>query len=248
MIEAQELSFRYPRSSTDVIKGISLRIPEGSFVSIMGTNGSGKSTLARCLNGLLNPSGGSVRVDGLETGDRRVAPRICKKVGLVFQEPHLQMTSLTIERELAFGLENMRLRSEEMHSLVDQFLDEFGFRDRKDEPPSTLSGGEMQRLALASVMILRPSYLILDEATSLLSVRTRESILRKVTELRERLKICVVLITQFPSEAMLSERLIVLQGGTIVFDDEPEKVFRKAEVLAGMGVPIPMRERLRFAV
>jgi energy-coupling factor transport system ATP-binding protein len=248
MIEAHNLTFRYDASSADVLNHVSFDIAAGSFVCIMGSNGSGKSTLAQCLNGLLMPTGGYVSVDGLRTDEVARLPEIRKRVGLVFQDPHSQMISLTIERELAFGLENIAMPSHEMHALVNDTLDEFGFRDRMNESPFSLSGGEMQRLALASVMILKPSYLILDEATSLLSIRSRASVVAKVTELREQLKIGVVLITQFPSEALLAERLVVLHAGAIVFDDEPGRVFRNAKTLVNMGVPIPVGERLRMAI
>jgi energy-coupling factor transport system ATP-binding protein len=248
MIETRDLTFRYPQASTNVLKHVSLKIPENGLVCIMGSNGSGKSTLARCFNGLLSPTSGQVNVDGWTTSDPGERLKILRRTGLVFQNPHLQMTSVTIERELAFGLENIGMPPAEMHETVHDSLKEFGFLDRKHEPPSILSGGEMQMLALASVMILKPSYLILDEATSLLSVRSRVSIMRKVLELRKKLGIGVVIITQFPSEALLAERLAVLHGGNIVFDDKPGEVFRNAKALSEMGVPIPIRERLRMVV
>jgi len=124
----------------------------------------------------------------------------------------------------------------------------FGFERRRSDPPSSLSAGERQRLAIASVMILRPSYLVLDEATSLLAAASRTSILDMIATLREQHGIGVILITQYPSEARLAERLIVLHEGCIMFDDYPDSVFNHGPALVRMGVAIPMHERLRMAV
>lgn len=245
MIEVRDLTFRYSSNLPLVLKGISLSIPMGSLTCIMGSNGSGKSTLARGLNGLLTPTTGTVIADGLNTQNPAARHEIRRKVGLVFQDPNLQMTSVTVERELAFGLENLRTDWEEMHSRVEEYLGLFGFKARRDDPPSSLSAGERQQLAIASVMILTPSYLVLDEATSLLAARTRSLILNMVSTLRQRHHVAVILITQYPSEALLGERLIVIHEGKIMFDDQPERVFQHADVLVRMGVPVPLRERLR---
>jgi energy-coupling factor transport system ATP-binding protein len=248
MIEVSDLRFRYSPDSPDVLNGISVTIAQGSFTVIMGSNGSGKSTLARCLNGLLVPTAGVVKVDGVKTDDAVDRQKIRRKVGLVFQDPNLQMTSLTVEREIAFGLENIGMMHDEMHARVDEYIQMFGFENRRGDPPSSLSAGERQRLAIASVMILQPSYLVLDEATSLLAARSRSSILEMVFALRSQQNIGIILITQYPSEAQLGERLVVMHQGRIVFDDLPDRVFRHGDALLRMGVAIPVNERLRVAV
>jgi energy-coupling factor transport system ATP-binding protein len=248
MIEVRDMTFRYAADLPEVLKGINLSIPEGSFTVFMGSNGSGKSTLARCLNGLTKPTAGSVMVDALDTHDPAAVRKIRRKVGLVFQDPNLQMTSVTIERELAFGLENIGTPTDEMRSQVDKYLQLFGFNERRNNPPSSLSAGEKQRLAIASVMILRPSYLVLDEATSLLSARSRTAVLDMVLMLRRQLRVAILLITQFPSEALLGDRLVLLHNGEIAFDGLPKDVFRHGSELIKMGVPVPLRERLRIAL
>jgi energy-coupling factor transport system ATP-binding protein len=207
----------------------------------MGSNGSGKTTLARCLNGLLGPTGGSVKVEGSD--DRRVLHR---RVGLVFQDPNQQMTSLTAERELAFGLENIGVQPEEMRARVDAYLRLFQFADRKDQRPSALSGGERQRLAIASVMILEPHFLVLDEATSLLAARPRINILELILKLRLEHNVGVILITQYPAEALQGDRLIVLHQGEVVLDDQPATVFKQSKDLVRLGVAIPTSEKLRM--
>jgi energy-coupling factor transporter ATP-binding protein EcfA2 len=131
-----------------------------------------------------------------------------------------------------------------MHERVTHYLSLFGFRERRNEAPSNLSAGEMQRLALASVLILKPRYLILDEATSLLSARSRSHMLELVDDIRRSLKIGVLLITQFPAEALPHDRLIVLSRGKILFDASPPEVFAHVRELISEGVSVPLKSRL----
>jgi energy-coupling factor transport system ATP-binding protein len=244
MIEIKNLTFRYPGNAEPVLRDLSVSFPEDSCTVLMGANGSGKSTLARCMNGLLLPATGSVFVDGLDTSDESQVRAVRQKVGVVFQDPFAQMTSTTIERELAFGLENLALPPAEMHERVTHYLSLFGFRERRNEAPSNLSAGEMQRLALASVLILKPRYLVLDEATSLLSARSRSHMLELVDDIRRSLKIGVLLITQFPAEALPHDRLIVLSRGKILFDASPPEVFAHVRELISEGVSVPLKSRL----
>lgn len=248
MIIVDRLTFRYSRDHVDVLKEINTTISSGSFIAIMGSNGSGKSTFARCLNGLLLPISGEVKVDGFSTINLISNRDIRRKVGLVFQDPNLQMTSATVERELAFGLENICMDREEMRMRVNECLREFGFEERKDDPPSSLSAGERQRLAVASVLLLNPSYLILDESTSLLSAGSRTVLLDLVIAMHRQRQITLILITQYPSEALLAERLLVLHGGRIVQDDAPNIVFKHGKDLMRMGVSIPVHEWMTLAV
>jgi energy-coupling factor transport system ATP-binding protein len=244
MIEARNLRYRYPRSTSNALDGIDLEFRESSFTAIMGANGSGKSTLARCLNGLIKPSSGRVVVDGLDTYDDSRLSQIRQRVGMIFQDPNLQMTSVTVERELAFGLENIRVDPAEMHRCVERQLTLFGLEKYRHDSPSNLSGGEKQRLAIASVLLLEPRYLVLDEATSLLSAASRKSVLDLVVGLCAVQRIGVILITQFPAEAMLAERLIVLHAGHAVFDAQPAEVFAHNDELSTLGVPLPIRFHL----
>ena len=243
MIEVRNLCYRYPGRQTDAVHDVTLDIPETGIVAIMGSNGSGKSTLARCINGLLVPTRGSVSVDGMPIGASHVQ-NIRRRVGLVFQDPTLQITSTTVERELAFGLENMCVSYDEMHERVDRQLKLLGFEKYRDASPSSLSGGEQQRLAIGAVMLLDPKYVIFDEATSLLSGISRRSVIDMMLRLHSEQKVSLILITQFPSEAMLAERLIILHAGSVVFDKTPSEVFHHVADLSALGVPIPLRSRL----
>jgi len=210
----------------------------------MGANGSGKSTAALCMNGTLVPDRGEVRIDGMSTKDRSKLLDIRCRVGLVFQDPNLQFISMTVERELAFGLENLGVPRGEMHARVQEQLRVFDLKRHKNRVPSSLSGGEKQRLAIAAVMILQPKYLILDETTSLLSPASRQDILKVARELPALHGNGVILITQFPHEALLAERLVILHKGSVMYDDTPEAVFRHARELISFGIPVPLTSTL----
>jgi energy-coupling factor transporter ATP-binding protein EcfA2 len=244
MIEVRNLVYRYPGTDARALDGLTMTILDNSFVAIMGANGSGKTTLLRCFNGLLLPLSGVVSVDGLRTNDNGSAQEIRRRVGVVFQDPNLQMTSPTVEREIAFGLQNLRIPREEIHRRVAHALEVFGLGEFRTMPPSSLSGGERQRLAIASVWVMRPSHLVLDEATSLLSGISRKRVLTAALQLRSAHGISLILTTQFPNEALLADRLIVLAGGTIRFDGHPSEILGHVDELTSMGVPVPVRSRL----
>jgi energy-coupling factor transport system ATP-binding protein len=203
----------------------------------MGANGSGKSTLVRTLGCLLTPSSGFVRVDGMLTSDPSHVTEIRRRIGVVFQNPAWQMTSLTVERELAFGLENVGLPQTLMQARVNEQLRRFDLDTRRYSPPWALSAGEQQRAALAATLILEPACLVLDEATSLLSPPSRRQVMETVNT--ERSRRLVVLITQFPGEALMADRLVVLHRGELVADGPPREVLQSAAKLEALGVPVP---------
>jgi energy-coupling factor transporter ATP-binding protein EcfA2 len=243
VIELRDVTVRYPGASGAALKSLTLKIPDGAFVALMGGNGSGKSTLARSLNGLIRPSEGVVTVDGFSTGDDESCMSIRRRLGIVFQNPHLQTTSLTVEREIAFGLQNTGTGTERMQEIIGNQLASAGLGGMRARPPRTLSGGEQQRLALAAVLAMNPAHLVLDEATSLLSPSSRARLLSEVA--RERLSrgMTVLLITQFPEEAMAAGRLVILHEGAVVGDGEPADVFARCAESGPREVPVPLRFR-----
>ena len=236
MIDVRSLTVRYPGAGQDALSGVSLGVPDGAFVALMGGNGSGKSTLARALNGLLRPSAGSVTVDGMTTADDDALPHIRKRVGMVFQNPHLQVTSLTVEREIAFGLQNLGMATDALRLGVDEQLAASGLASLRRRAPRTLSGGEQQRLALAAVLVMRPAHLVLDEATSLLSPASRAALLDAVRDERRERGTTVILITQFADEALAADRLVILREGNVADDGEPRSVFARCTF---PEVPLP---------
>lgn len=248
MIKISNLVFAYEQESpksTRVLNGINLTIREGESVGIMGANGSGKTTLARCLNGLLIPTQGEVVVDDLNTKDAGALNEIRRRVGMVFQNPENQIVSTTVEREIAFGLENLGVPHDEMHRIVDAMLHQFDLVRYRSHPPHLLSGGEMQRLALASVMAMSPKYVILDEPTSLLDMSARKVVLSLLSKLHKPASqnstvITTLLITQFPEEVLLCDRLLILYNGQILFDDRPSEIFQKVTELQEHDLDVPV--------
>lgn len=242
MIELNQVSFDYSLSEEkiiNVLERLSLEFKEGEYVSIIGPNGSGKTTLARLLNGLLKPSTGEIRIDGLSPEDKEDLRLIRQKVGMVFQNPDNQIITTSVEREIAFGLENLNLPYDEIRERVEWVLSAFHLWEYKNSPPHKLSGGEKQRVAIAAVLAMRPKYLILDEPTSLLDPEGREMLNLLIRKLANEGKITILDITQFPEEALLAQRILVLDKGKVVQDGSPEEVFNETEKLKEIGLSIP---------
>lgn len=240
MISVRNLWYRYPHSDSEALSNISIEFTDGSFTAIMGANGSGKSTLARCLNGLQQPTSGEVLVDGMNTQRAELLPRIRRSVGMVFQDPNVQMTSATVERELAFGLQNIGVPQQEIQRRVMRELAALGLLDRRLSAPSAFSGGERQRLALAAAQILEPPHLVLDEPTSFLSTASRRAFLATMLRQRNEKRTSIILITQFLDEALSADRLLVMCESRIVFDDTPGKAKECLNALSSWGVFVPM--------
>lgn len=242
MIKLKKVTFDYsvPGAKTvSALREIDLEFNPGQYVAIIGPNGSGKTTLARLLNGLLLPTSGQVLVDGLNPKVKPDLKLIRQKVGMVFQNPENQIITTSVEREVAFGLENLNLPSEEIRERVEWALSAFHLWDYKNSAPHFLSGGEKQRLAIAAVLAMRPKYLLLDEPTSLLDPEGREMFNLLVKKLVAEGKVTVINITQFPEEALSAERLLVLDRGKILLDGSPEKVFQEDLKLRGIGLSAP---------
>ncbi len=245
MIQVKNLKFRYPGDkSTFALRGVSFNLSPGEKVALMGANGSGKTTFVRCLNGLLKPLFGEVLVDGISLKNTEMLYEIRRRVGMVFQNPDNQIVTTTVVREIAFGLENLGIPTEEMKKRVEEAIYHFHLEEYRNTPPHLLSGGERQRLALASVWVMEPRYLILDEPTSLLDPQGREEILDFLEKEVKTRKIGILLVTQYPEEALICDRLVVMNRGKIVFDKAPETVFQNIEKLYQIGVGVPVNMEL----
>jgi len=242
MIQLERVIFNYPLAegkSIAALENVDIEFKEGEFVSIIGPNGSGKTTLARLLNGLLISSSGEVLVDDLNPKAKEDLKLIRQRVGMVFQNPDNQIVTTSVEREIAFGLENLNLPYDEIRERVEWALSAFHLWEYKNSPPHKLSGGEKQKLALAAVLAMRPKYLILDEPTSLLAPEDREMLNLLIEKLAAEGKITILNITQFPEEAILARRILILDKGKVFLDDSPEKVFDKAGELKKIGLSVP---------
>lgn len=244
LIRIEDLSFRYSRAKSYSLKDINLKIKKGEFVGILGPSGSGKSTLCLTFNGIIPHSirgefRGNVYVKGYNTKETSVA-KLSTIVGLVLQNPDSQLFNMTVEEEVAFGLENLGLDPEEIKRRIKWALRIAGLEGLEKEFPPNLSGGQKQRLAIASVLAMKPEVLVLDEPTSQLDPLGREQVLSLITLLNKEQGITIVLV-EHNTEYILSfaDRVVVLDKGEIVVEGKPKKVFEEVELLQNLGIRLP---------
>lgn len=243
MIKTEGLRFSYGKD--EVLRGIDLEIEKGSFVAILGRNGSGKSTLAKHFNALLLPLGGKVYVDGIDTSDESRVFDIRSRVGMVFQNPDNQMVAVTVEDEAAFAPENLGVPSDQIRQRVDEALRTVGLEKYAKTSAAHLSGGQKQRLAIAAALAMEPECIVFDEATSMLDPKGRAELLETIRYLAREKGITAVLITHYMDEAVMADRVIVMDGGSAVLDGAPEAVFKNAELLRKAGLDVPQTVRLK---
>lgn len=229
---------------TIAVDNVTLSLRQGEFVGLAGMNGSGKSTLARLINGLIQPTTGKILVNGLHTGDKRALETIRSKVGMVFQNPDNQIISSIVEEDVAFGPVNLRLSPGEVAARVDWALHAMGLEPLRRHAPHLLSGGQKQKVAIASALAMRPDYLILDEPTSMLDPYGRHELLGNLIILNRQYNITVVLISHYLEDVVQADRLIVLDQGAVVLDGLPKDLFAAAEDLAQAGFQPPEIVRL----
>ena len=241
MLDVRDLSFAYNAGRPDAItalREVTLQVAPGELVAIIGHNGSGKSTLAKVLAAILPPTSGSFSVDGVEGTDENVW-EIRRRVGMVFQRPDDQLVANTVIDDVSFGPENLGLPRDEIEARVRESLAALGLADRIHAQISELSGGEKQRVAIAGVLAMRPSYIILDEPTTMIAPAMARQVLRLAQELRERSGVAVLHITHFMHEVVQFDRVIVMHEGRLVMDGPPREVFARADELRSLGLAVP---------
>ena len=243
MIETKDLTFAYPSAegerSTLALDGVSLSIEKGSFFVILGHNGSGKSTLAKMFNAVLLPSGGTVYVDGMDTGNEELLLEIRRRVGMVFQNPDNQIVANVVEEDVAFAPENLGVPSAEIRVRVDRALAAVGMEQFVQHAPHLLSGGQKQRIAIAGVLAMKPKCIVLDEATAMLDPIGRSEVLSTIERLHKQDGITVVLITHHMNEAENADRVIVMNDGRLTMDGAPREVFSRKAELERLGLTVP---------
>ncbi len=243
LIEFRGASYTYRRGEEGeipAVRGVDLRIERGEFIAVVGSNGSGKSTLAKMMNALLVPTEGEVIVDGKSAADDDKVWDIRRTVGMVFQNPDNQLVSTTVEEEVAFGLENLGVPTEEMHEAIDRVLAEIGLGEVRHREPHNLSGGQKQRVAIAAVLAMQPECIVMDEATSMLDPRGRIDVMDTVKHLCREHNLAVVFITHFMEEALEADRVVVFSEGTIVADGTSSSVFGDGIDLNAVGLDVPV--------
>ena len=236
MIEFKGTGFTYD-GDRFVLDGVDARIAPGEFVCILGGNGSGKSTLAKHINALLVPDEGSVTVLDHDTRDERSTYFIRSHAGMVFQNPDDQLVASLIENDVAFGPENLGVPTDDLRQRVADALADVGLQGFDKRETAALSGGQKQRVAIAGVLAMEPSILILDEATAMLDPRGRKGLMRVCHELHDR-GMTVVMITHFMEEAAQADRVIVLEEGRVACDGTPQDVLVQAELLEHLNLDL----------
>ena len=245
MISISGVEYSYDDSERKALNGVSLDIGEGEFVAIVGHNGSGKSTLAKMLNALLLPDEGTVTVFGMDTADEENTLDIRKKVGIVFQNPDNQIVTTVVEEDVGFGPENLGIPTEQILTRVHTALEAVGMLDYARSAPHMLSGGQKQRIAIAGVLAIQPDVLVLDEATAMLDPLGRKAVLEIASRMNKEKGITVVMITQYMEEAVIADRVVVMNEGRIAMQGTPQEIFRRGDELRKIRLDVPVMVELR---
>ena len=249
VIETKGLTHIYTDADNNrvtALDGIDLLVMSGEFVAVIGANGSGKSTLARHFNALLLPTEGSVTVHGLDTLDENNLWRIRQDTGMVFQNPDNQIVAAIVEEDVAFGPENIGVPTEELGKRVEDALRAVDMLDYREHAPHLLSGGQKQRVAIAGTLALGSNCIVLDEPTAMLDPKGRKEILAIMRKLNREQHITVVYITHFMTEALQTDRVIVMNKGRIEFQGTPREVFSRVDELEKLGLEAPLAAKFAF--
>ncbi|MDI3546796.1 MAG: energy-coupling factor transport system ATP-binding protein [Halanaerobiales bacterium] len=240
LVELREVGFSYNENDTPALKNISLSIESGDFVAIIGGNGSGKSTLAKLLNVLLIPSSGEVIIAGMNTAEEENKWKIRQKVGMVFQNPDNQLVATMVEDDVAFGPENLGIPSPEIRQRVDRALKMVGMDGFQKHAPHKLSGGQKQRVAIAGIIAMEPECIVLDEPTAMLDPRGRKEVMETVEYLNKEKGITIIYITHFMEEAVLADKIVVMNQGLIYNQGSPAEIFQDIAGLKKVNLDVPV--------
>lgn len=230
----------------NAVNDVSLEIQKGEFLALLGHNGCGKSTIAKHLNAMLLPDSGKVYVDGDDTSDEEKTYDIRKKVGLVLQNPDNQLVASIVEEDVAFGPENLGVDPKEIRERVDNALKTVDMYEYRKHAPFKLSGGQKQRIAIAGILAMQPDCIVLDEPTAMLDPNGRKEVLSTLLKLNKEKQMTVVLITHYMDEAVLADRVIVMDDGNILTQGTPRQVFSQVELLKKHRLDVPQATELAY--
>lgn len=237
IIKVENLCFEY-EPGLKTIHNISFQIKKGEYVAILGHNGSGKSTIAKLLIGLLEKKSGNIIIDHKELNLENLY-KIREKIGIVFQNPDNQFIGATVRDDIAFGLENICIPREKMDELIERYAKRVRMDQFLDHEPTKLSGGQKQRVAIAGILAMSLSIIILDESTSMLDPRGRKEINELIRELKEDKEMTIISITHDIEEAKNADRILLLNKGEIVGDDQPETLLMNEKLLLDLHLDTP---------
>lgn len=249
-IEIKDLCFHYIDDEDrpiEVLKGLDLTIEKGSFTAVLGRNGSGKSTLARLLSLILEPTSGEITVNGIKFNQEMTDDDIIKvrrSLGMVFQNPDNQLVATVVEEDVAFGPENLGIEPHEIRRRVEDALAAVGMTEYARHAPSKLSGGQKQRIAIAGVIAMMPDCIIFDESTAMLDPLGRSDVMKIMQKLNRENGMTIITITHNMDEAILADRVIVLDDGRITLDGTPSEIFTRVDKLHAMGLAVPQASEL----
>lgn len=247
IVKAKDLTFEYYVHDEQgeiedkilALDHINIEINEGEFIAVLGHNGSGKSTFAKQLNGILSPKSGVLWVNGIDLSKGEHIWEVRKDVGMVFQNPDNQIVATIVEEDVAFGPENLGIKSEEIRRRVDEALHTVEMDDYKRSSPNQLSGGQKQRIAIAGVIAMQPKCIIFDEATAMLDPIGRKQVMETMQKLNKEQNITIIHITHYMQEAILADRVVVIDGGKVILSGTPKEVFKNVEEIRGIGLDVP---------
>lgn len=242
IIKVNDLFFEY-EENVKTIDYINFEIQKGTYTTILGHNGSGKSTIAKLLMGLLEKKSGEIYVSGIPLDEEHLN-EVRSQIGIVFQNPDNQFIGATVRDDIAFGLENMCVEPEMMNEIINEFAQKVNMLEFLDHEPTKLSGGQKQRVAIAGILAMSPSIIILDEATSMLDPKGKKEINALVHQLNRDKNITILSITHDIEEAATSDYVILLGNGQIIDQGKPEEVLMKQKQIEDLSLDIPFAYKI----
>lgn len=245
-IGTKKLSFFYTKEEGMVLDSLSISIPKNSYCCIVGRNGTGKSTLLKIIAGLVIPTSGLLFINGTQVTDDNVDELIGKQVGIVFQNPDSQFVGATVEEDIAFGLENNRVSYKEMLEEVKTIAEKLNLTDLLKREPTKLSGGQMQRVALASILVRNPSILLLDESTSMLDPLSKIEMISMLKDLKKKFpNLTILSVTHETAEIEKADYVIALDHEKLGFTGTPNELFSNPNLVEELGLTLPFDYQLR---